>query len=145
MTYELISPSCPAEWAVYHDIRRVVLFENRGRVGVYDPQHPDEFKPNHFPKLLLFDKISVGVVRIDIDDEIARFRRVAIAGDQQRRGHGRKLLSLAEAFSIKHHARRVEASVAADAIEFYRRCGYQALRVLDAVGSVRMTKDLANG
>ena len=145
MTYELVTPSSPADWDIYHDIRRVILFESRGRSGVYDPQHPDECKPNHFPKLLLFEKLSVGVIRIDIDGETARFRRVAIVADQQRRGHGRTLISLSETFSIEHNARKVEASVAADAVEFYRCCGYRALRGPDAVGSVSMTKDLAGG
>lgn len=145
MSYELISPASPAQWDVYNDIRRIILFERRGRFGVYDPHHPDEFKTNHFPKLLLFDKKPVGVIRIDIDGEVARFRRVAIAAEQQRQGYGRTLLRLSEVFSIEHKAARVEASVATDAVEFYRRCGYRALKILDEVGSVRMMKNLVGG
>ena len=142
MNYELITPTHPSEWDVYHAIRRAILFECRGRFGVYDPQHPDEFKSNHFPKLFLFERTPVGVIRIDIDAETARFRRVAIVTGQQRRGHGRMLLCRAEAYSAEHSVRRVEASVAADAVGFYRRCGYEALKVQDAAGSIRMFKNL---
>ncbi len=145
MGYDLVSPTDPSLWAVYHDIRRIVLFERRGRFGVYDPDHPDEYKENHFPKLLLFDDKPVGVIRIDIEGPIARFRRVAIDERQQRRGHGRVLLRLSEEFARKHLAEKVEASVAADAVEFYRRTGYTALRVLDEAGSVRMAKALIEG
>ena len=142
MTYELISPVGQAQWDVYHNIRRIILFEARGRFGIYDRRHPDEFKANHFPKLLLFEKTPVGVIRIDIDGGTARLRRVAVAAEEQRRGHGRRLLALSEAFARDHNALSAEASVAADAVEFYHRCGYQALGVLDQAGSVRMSKDL---
>ncbi len=145
MSYELVSPTSQALWDVYHDIRRVILFEGRGRFGTYDPRHPDEFEANHFPKLLLLEGTPVGVIRIDVDGETARFRRVAIAADHQRRGHGRVLLGLSEAFALEHRASRVEASVAADAVGFYRCSGYQALKVLDEAGSVRMFKNLIGG
>ncbi|MGH1480594.1 MAG: GNAT family N-acetyltransferase [Geminicoccales bacterium] len=59
----------------------------------------------------------MGVIRIDIDGEVARFRRVAVAAEQQRQGHGRTLLRLSEFFSIEHGVTRVEASVAASAVE----------------------------
>ncbi len=140
--YQLISPVGSVLWTAYHDIQRVVLFERRGRFGVYDANHLDGIKANHFPKLLLFDETPVGVIRIDVEDDIARFRRVAIEASQQRQGHGRVLLAMSEAFALDHHVVMVEASVAADAVEFYRRSGYKALRVLDSVGSVRMSKRL---
>lgn len=140
MDYELVSPTSQSLWNVYHDIRRIILFERRGRFGVYDPNHSDEFKANQFPKLLLLDETPVGVIRIDIEGRTARFRRVAIAASQQRRGHGRVLLRLSEEFAIEHQTVKVEASVAADAAEFYRRCGYEVLKVMDAVSSVRIAK-----
>lgn len=140
--YQLISPTTSSLWATYHDIRRGVLFERRGRFGVYDANHPDEFKAHNFPKLLLFGEMPVGVIRIDIEGEIGRFRRVAIKTSLQRQGHGRVLLALSEAFALGRRAVKVEASVAADAVEFYCRCGYQVLKVLDTEGSVRMYKRL---
>jgi hypothetical protein len=35
MTYQLRSPASDAEWASYHEIRRHVLFELRGRGAEY--------------------------------------------------------------------------------------------------------------
>jgi GNAT superfamily N-acetyltransferase len=139
----LISPSSEEEWATYHRIRRTILFERRGQFGVYDPNRPDERKPGHFPKLLVCDSHHVGVVRIDLSGHVAYLRRVAIDEPWQRQGLGRVLLTLAESCAIEHGARRVESSVAADAVAFYSKCGYRS-RQSDA-GNVdtHMIKDLA--
>lgn len=142
MGHDFISPTSRAHWAAYHEIRRVVLFERRGRFGVYDCKHPDELRANHFPKILRLDGTPIGVIRIDIEGKTARFRRVAIAEAYQRRGHGRVLLDLAEAFSRERGSVRVMASVATDAVGFYQRSGYRASRHPDEAGSVRMTKSL---
>ncbi len=144
MAYRFATPSSEAHWLAYHDIRRIVLFENRGRLSVYDPNHPDEFKANHFPKLLLFDWQPVGVVRIDFLQDVAWFRRVAIAEGYQRMGHGRVLLDLSEQFARDHKARRVESSVASDAVQFYSRCGYDTREAPHGAASVLMFKDLAS-
>lgn len=143
MGYTFLSPTDETLWASYHDIRRTVLFERRGHFGIYDPDHSDEYEENHFPKLLLLEDRPIGVIRIDIDGDVARFRRVAIAETCQRRGHGRVLLMHAEAFAIERGAIRAEASVAADAVGFYRSTGFHALKILDEAGSVRMTKNLS--
>ena len=142
MAYALVSPSSPAQWRAYHDVRRVVLFERRGRFGAYDHNHPDEFRANHFPKLLFFDEQPVGVIRIDVVQDVAWFRRVAIKEDHQRIGHGRMLLELSERFAHDRGARRIQSSVAADAVEFYRRCGYLTSAARRDSGSVMMFKDL---
>ena len=63
----LVSPADPGSWRRYHEIRRHVLFEARGRFGIYDEDHPDERVPGHYPKLLLFRNDPVGVLRIDIE------------------------------------------------------------------------------
>jgi GNAT superfamily N-acetyltransferase len=142
MSHVLLSPVTNDHWSAYHHIRRTVLFERRGRFGVYDPDHKDETLPNHFPKLLLFDETPIGVVRIDIDGEVARFRRVAITEACQAQGHGRMLLELAEAFALERGALRAEVSVAADAVGFYLRSGYDIPAWPEKAGSVPMTKAL---
>src|SRR5262245_66330679 len=96
---ELRTPSSTEEWQAYHSIRRKVLFENRGRFGVYDENHPDEHRKGNHPLLLLLDGEAIGVIRIDINGDQAIFRRVAIREDLQRAGHGRVLLTLAESFA----------------------------------------------
>ena len=136
------SPATEQEWASFHRIRRSVLFEKRGLIDVYDPNHPDDRKPTNHPMLLLFDSRHVGVVRIDLVGDTAYLRRVAIDEPWQRNGHGRALVALAESFAIEHGARRMESVVASDAVGFYDKCGYIAFPYRVPDDSVHMYKDL---
>ena len=86
---ELVAPSSAEAWAAYHHIRRSVLFERRGRTGVYNPNHPDDQSPSNFLKILVQGAKYIGAVRIDFINDIAYLRRVAIAGPDQRKGFGR--------------------------------------------------------
>lgn len=43
-TYELKKVEKESDWSTYHDIRRIVLFEEKGRFGLYNGNHPDEKK-----------------------------------------------------------------------------------------------------
>jgi GNAT superfamily N-acetyltransferase len=139
----LCQVSSDADWSAYHDIRRRVLFENRGRFGVYDANRPDERLAGNFPLLLKSSSAALGVVRIDVRGEVAFFRRVAIDDPWQRRGFGRKLLKLAEAFARRRGATRVESAVAPDAVPFYAKCGYHHLdESVPNRASVRMGKAL---
>ena len=122
--HELVTPTDPAHWRASHDIRRRVLFEARGQFGVYDEGRPDEKAPGHHPKLLLYRGDPIGVVRIDIDATTAILRRVAVRSDVQRLGHGRELLILAQQFAQVCGCVKLVSYVAADAVEFYRRCGF---------------------
>ena len=140
--YTLRSPATEQEWASFHRIRRSVLFEKRGLMDVYDPNHPDDRKPTNHPMLLLFDSRHVGVVRIDLVGDTAYLRRVAIDEPWQRNGHGRALVALAESFAIEHGARRMESAVASDAVGFYDKCGYIASPYRVPGDSVHMYKDL---
>ena len=145
MPAELRAPASAAEWAAYHDIRRRVLFELRGQGDVYDSNHPDELRAGHHPLILWNGAEAVGVIRVDIEGDVAIFRRVAIREDVQRRGHGRRLLSYAERFAETHSCRRIRSYVDAGAVGFYERCGF---RRVDAAapdsGPVFMAKVLAN-
>jgi len=122
--HELVTPSDTIQWRAYHDIRRLVLFEARGQIGVYDDNRPDEQAPGHHSKLLLYRGDPVGVVRIDIDATTAICRRVAVRSDVQRLGHGRALLTLAERFAQESGCVRLVSYVAPDAVAFYQRCGF---------------------
>jgi GNAT superfamily N-acetyltransferase len=122
--YHLRPPASDQEWRTYHAIRRKVLFENRGQVGVYNETHPDEFAKGNHPMLLIYRGESIGVIRIDVDGELAIFRRVAIREDVQRCGHGRVMLSLAEGFALDKGCSLVKSYVDPDAVGFYERCGF---------------------
>ena len=137
----LISPRTHDEWLAYHTIRRTVLFENRGEVGVYIENHPDEFERGHHPMILVHNGLTIGVIRVDLAKPVAWFCRVAIREDLQRCGHGRALLRLAECFAQRQGCNEIRSNVAADAVGFYERCGYSrnTLTASDA-SAVPMTK-----
>jgi len=140
--YQLRAPANEAEWQSYHEIRRAVLWEARGQDSIYDPNRPDERLPNRFARILFFDDVAVGVLRIDIEPPKAIFRRVAVRLEQQRKGHGRVMLMLAEEFARKHGCVCVRSDVAADAVGFYESCGFRRTTPASAVPSVPMEKAL---
>jgi len=144
--YALVSPTDVNAWRAYHDIRREVLFEARGQFGVYNEDHPDDRAAGNHAKLLLHHGDAIGVIRIDISDNDAILRRVAIRFRVQRSGHGRALLSLAQEFAVAHGCGRLASYVAPDAVLFYEKCGFSIERE-SATGpsgheSVFMTKHL---
>jgi GNAT superfamily N-acetyltransferase len=143
MTYQLRAPSTAAEWAAYHEIRRRVLFELRGRGSDYDATHPDELKVGHYPLVLFHEGQPTAVIRVDVEHDYAVFRRVAVREDAQRRGHGRHLLAAAEQFVREHGCRSIVSHVDSAAVGFYSNCGF---RPSDKPGSsvmtVRMTKTI---
>jgi len=116
MTHTLRAPANADELQQYHEIRRRVLWENRGQFGVYNENHPDDFKSGHHPLLLVHDGAVVGVIRIDIEGAQAILRRVAIRDDIQRTGHGRAMLELSETFARHHGCDHLYSFVAPDAV-----------------------------
>ena len=140
--YRFITPVNEVEWAAYHAIRKHVLFDARGRFGVYNENHPDEYVVGHYSKLLLADDDPVGVVRVDVTGSRATLRRVAIRADMQRRGHGRVLLESAVAFAGTFGCLEIESHVAVDAVEFYLKCGFSIHREQTEPSSVLMTKTI---
>ncbi len=141
--HELRAPRNDEEWLAFHTIRRKVLFEKRGKSESYIENHPDDFKPGHYPLILLYRGVVVGVIRVEICETVAWFRRVAIREDLQRLGHGRVLLRLAEAFAKAEGCNEIRSNAAVDAVGFYDRCGY-ARELSETVppNSVRMCKSL---
>jgi len=137
--FELRSPQNATDWAQYHQIRHHVLFELRGRGDKYDPNHPDETAPGHFPLLLARGDDVLGVIRIDVTPPVAILRRVAIRLDRQREGLGTVLLAMAETFAHRHQCTELLSSVAPDAVPFYSRCGFRPVE-RSTSGSVPMTK-----
>src|SRR5678815_4459952 len=136
--HTLRSPCNREEWSAYHDIRRKVLFENRGEVGAYIENHPADFERGHHPLVLVHENATIGVIRVDVVGRVAWFRRVAIREDLQRCGHGRILLRLAEAFARDNGCDEVRSNVAADAVGFYERCGFTRHDATAGIDSVPM-------
>jgi N-acetylglutamate synthase-like GNAT family acetyltransferase len=99
--------------------------------------------------LLTCDGARVGAVRVDVVAEhgVAIMRMVAVASSEQRRGHGRKMIALAEDFARECECSTAAVFAADDAVGFYTSCGYRSERWDPAEeygGGVQMTKPLGS-
>src|SRR6185437_4380974 len=123
---EFRKPASPEEWQRYHDIRRRNLFDPYFPGIVYDPDHPDERREGHHPRVLILDGRVAGTIRIDVLDA-ARvcFRLVAIDERLRGQGLGAELLRRAERFAVASLGRS-EAVLFAhrNARGFYLKQGY---------------------
>ena len=149
MGYELIEVHDPADWEAYHAIRRQELFEAKGRFGIYDPNHSDEYATWAHRYLLKLDGRPIGTTRLDVrDGGVAIFRMVAITASEQGRGHGRVLGQLVEDRARGFGTTTLYVNAAASAVGFYHRTGWidhvwdAAELAAMASGCVQMTKAL---
>ncbi len=142
--YELRPPASPEEREAYHDLRRRLLFEARGRFGVYEPDHPDERRPGNHPLLLLSNGDIVGVVRVDLACPVAILRRVAVDDRAQGRGHGHALITLVAGFARRHGCTELRTFAAPDAVGFYQRCGFETVASAETPnGTVLMRREVS--
>ena len=125
MTVELLKVSSLEDWDAYHRIRRTVLFEARGRFGIYDADHPDDRAAANHPLLLIEEERPRGTTRLDLlGERRAAIRLVAVEPGFQRRGLGRIMMSLAAQYAASLGVTLLQVNSAADAVEFYRRLGW---------------------
>ena len=123
--YELRTVQTGEDWSAYHRIRRTVLFEARGRFGVYDESNPDDRTEGNLPLLLAFRGDNVGVVRLDCGyTDVGIIRQLAIDGPAQGVGHGRMLLQMLVARGMALGIRVLEVNSARQAVGFYQRFGF---------------------
>lgn len=122
---ELVEVSSADQWSEFHRIRETILFEARGRHGVYDRSHPDDVDPRNKPFLLLQRGVPIGVVRLDrLDHDRGGVRLVAIDGRLQRKGFGRMLMALVEQRAAEAGLTILELNSAPEAVAFYQRVGW---------------------
>jgi N-acetylglutamate synthase-like GNAT family acetyltransferase len=123
--YELVRISAKNDWQAYHDIRRKVLWENRGRTN-YDDTHKDEYLPDHHLLLFMLNDIPIGTTRLDdLKNGFGVVRLVAISDEFQGKGHGRQLAS-----SVENHARglgikTLYVNAAPEALGYYKKLGWE--------------------
>jgi ribosomal protein S18 acetylase RimI-like enzyme len=124
--YVLRGVESAEDWAAYHAIRRDAIFAVYRPGQAYDPDHPDETKPNNFPHVLVLDGEIIGTVRIDfLDDTRAALRLIGIRTDLQSQGHGAMLLRLAEDIVRRHGRRTIVINATVPALRFYLSHGYR--------------------
>lgn len=122
MAYRLTRPTCDADWAAYHSIRRSVDFESD---DVSEQDRAEELAPGNYPLVLWLDDQPVGAIRIDsLDNGGAAFRLVAIHPKAQGQGHGRVLLREAEDFARDLGCRQAVIYSTVEAAGFYQAAGY---------------------
>ena len=123
--YELVKVTAPNHWKAYHDIRRKVLWENRGKLD-YNDRHADEYLPENHPLLLLLNNNPIGTTRLDdLNDGCGVVRLVAITDDFQRSGHGRQLSSLVEKYARGLGIKTLYVNAAPEALGFYEKLGWK--------------------
>jgi N-acetylglutamate synthase-like GNAT family acetyltransferase len=148
MAYELTDVTAQSDWHAYHALRRHVLWELRGRSD-YDDNRPEErFASNH-PLLLKLDSRGIGTTRLD---DLGRgrgvVRLVAVAADLQRRGHGRVLSALVDAYAHRLGLTTLLVNAAPEAIGYYEKMGWKryAWDATELIGiaadSIQMRKGL---
>lgn len=125
--YDLRPVTTKADWSAFHSIRKRVLWDARGQTG-YDPEHPDDRADGKHPFLLWYEGQPIGVLRVDLVPPVAVLRRVAVVEGLQRRGHGRKMVALAEDFARREGCSLAASNVDREAVGFYRRLGYRSTR-----------------
>jgi len=148
--YALAPVSTPEEWSTYHAIRLAELFEAHGNGALYDPDHADEHRPDHFPLLLKLDGRSIGATRVDLlAPGVTGFRGVAIVRSEQRRGHGRILNIESEGFARAKGAGKIVVNAHPTAIGYWERLGFirESFNPAELVGAaavcIQMAKYLA--
>jgi N-acetylglutamate synthase-like GNAT family acetyltransferase len=126
MTYKLTKVTADSDWREYHSLRRLVLWEARGR-SRYNERHPDEYLAANHPLLLKLDGRPIGTTRLDdLGDRRGVVRLVAIAADIQRRGHGRVLSALVEDYARRLGLKALLVNAAPEAVGYYEKMGWRA-------------------
>jgi len=124
--YELVSALAnTSDWETYHRLRREELFDAKGRGGIYDANRAEEKLPNHFPLLLKFENRGIGTTRLDVrSDRTAVIRLVAIAKNEQGKGHGLELAKRVEQVAREKGTNRLLVNAAPEAVGYYEKLGY---------------------
>jgi GNAT superfamily N-acetyltransferase len=124
-TYRLRRVESLTDWHAYHNIRRTELFAVHCPDVIYDSNHPDEREPSNLPHVLEVDGTIAGTIRIDLmGARCAAYRLIAIRKALQRRGHGTRLLALAEQLVGELGCAQVTIQSAPAAVPFYLKNGY---------------------
>jgi GNAT superfamily N-acetyltransferase len=125
VTYALRRVETAEDWAAMHALRRDVLFAPFRKQGiVYDENHPDDRDPANLPFLLLVDGRPAGITRLDLRNDVAIVRLVAIALELQGHGHGRAMSDLVDVQARQQGVRLLRVNAAPEAVGFYEATGW---------------------
>lgn len=127
MAHIFVRVTDAADWQDYHDIRRSVLWQERGLDG-YDEARPEEGLPHHHPLLLKFEGRGAGTTKLDdVLDGSGIVRLVAVRAALRGRGHGRILDTMVKGYTSKLGVHTLFVNAAANAVRFYTATGWERL------------------
>ncbi len=125
MAYQLIKAESEQDWLSYHEIRRTILFEDRGRIGIYNANHPDEANPYNHSLLLKFNNYAYVTTRLDNrKDGTGIVRQVAIIRSEQGKGHGRILSRLVDEYAQSLGINILLVNSAPESVGYYEHTGW---------------------
>lgn len=114
------------DWRSFHEIIRTALFEQT--TEEYSVQCVDTYLPRpskRFPLLLKFKENAVGTIAIDdLGDGRGVIRLVAVSNEEQGKGHGRALLTLAAETAGALGIRELCVNSNSAKTAFYRSAGF---------------------
>lgn len=124
MRTSLVSPTTPAQWQQYFALRYAILREP-WQQPLGSERDDAEAEAYH-----LMVENSAGVVLAVgrcqlLTPESAQIRFMAVATEQQGKGFGRQVLRGLEEWAQQQGCRTVQLNAREQAVEFYRRLGYQ--------------------
>src|SRR5438270_1270052 len=139
------SPSSPADWKAYFDLRWWILRQPWGQPRGSERDSLDE---SAFHLLITGDDgraLACGRLQLNSPSE-AQIRYMAVDEDVQGRGYGSAILAALEAEARQSKASHILLNARDNAIEFYRKHGYgivgEAETLFGSARHVRMAKKL---
>ena len=122
----LAKPEKKEDIEKYHTLRKNEI--NRWYPEVeYNPNHPDESKPDNYPLGLFWNDKLVGTVRIDFESETtAIFRLITVDPSLRGYGLGSKMLALSEIFAFSKGRQNIKifSENQAEVKNFYNKNHY---------------------
>jgi GNAT superfamily N-acetyltransferase len=124
-------PRSQQEWDRLHAIRQVEVFDLYHSHGTpwwvpYDPDHPDDRKPENWPLVQLLGDEVVGTCRVDLlPDRRSALRLVAVDGRHRGLGLGAALVAGAEELAAMQGAEVACLNAQPRVIPFYARLGWE--------------------
>ena|SRR5205085_8739046 len=82
----------------------------------------DYNRPNHHLIGAFSDDILIGIIGVEITDEICAIKHISVSDENRMKGIGKQLIIyIVHHFSIKNFIAETDD----DAVDFYRKCGFQ--------------------
>ena len=126
----LFSPNTIAEFEHYYQFRWQQL---RQPINLPIGSEKDECESTSFHLMAMNERQNIiGVGRISPEDEgVMRIRYMAVASGYRQRGVGSTIVRSLLNYARQHGANRCWLNARADAVEFYKRNGFEVIKAIE--------------